>query len=88
VSKSTKSGDIELTFILGAEAADAVRELAALRRVDISEALRYAIGTDLFLVREVYKGSRILVERGRWRHRTSEIFPLEMETEGMMSTCT
>jgi predicted transcriptional regulator len=53
----------KVTVNLSPEAVDALNEIADSRGVTLSEALRQAIASEKFLVDEVRKGSKILVER-------------------------
>ncbi len=52
-----------MTIQLSQELYEALQEIARRRGVDVADAIRAAIGSDLFILRETANGSKILVKR-------------------------
>ena len=52
-----------VTIHVSEEIFRALQEIAQRRGVDVSEALKEALGQDLFLLREIANGSKVLVKR-------------------------
>lgn len=55
--------DESITLFLSREVYDALKEIADRRGVEIGEALKEAVGSDLFILREAANGSKILIKR-------------------------
>jgi hypothetical protein len=65
---SEESSDVaeesnEITVLLSPEVYQALQEIAERRGVSLDEALKEAIGSDLFLLKEHANGSKILIKR-------------------------
>ena len=55
-----------MDFDLSPGASEALDELCRLRGVDRAEAIRRALGTELFVRQQLSEGNRIVLERRRW----------------------